>query len=141
MDFVKNRNNLQVNADTLYDYLIGNNVEKQIFAKNLIKRGRNFVIHKIDTELRFYPSRFMGYKDNTQEKHDKSRDEIRLGLNKENTVHGRKTDRHITSILGNHSESDEMDSEYRKFCKKYGIETNQTKKHKFWLAGSLIEGK
>jgi hypothetical protein len=68
MNFVKDRNDLRISADKLYEYLICNNIEKQIFAKNLIKRGRNFVIHKVDTELRFYPSRFMGYKDNTQEK-------------------------------------------------------------------------
>lgn len=57
------------NAETLHGYLFGRDENKKQFALDLIKNGRVFCVTEIGGQLFFAPSRFIGYKENTMDRH------------------------------------------------------------------------
>ena len=74
-EFVETRGDVINNIKTLYNYLRNkDNTELFGFASRIIKNGRVYVVENIDSHICFAPSRFVGYKDNTMEKH-KANDE------------------------------------------------------------------
>ncbi len=72
-DFIKTRNDVILNIKTLYSYL-GNKSDGATFqwAKSIFKNGRIYVIEIINSHVCFAPSRFVGYNENTAEKHQKN---------------------------------------------------------------------
>ena len=69
-DFIKTRDDVIDNIKTLYYYLRNrDDTEFFNFASQIIKNGRVYVVEIIDSHICFAPSRFVGYKDNTLEKH------------------------------------------------------------------------
>ena len=70
-DYIKKRENIISNIETLYSYLHGESGEdyKQ-WAIDRLKLGKNMVVEVIDGHICFAPSRFAGYLNNTREKHD-----------------------------------------------------------------------
>lgn len=69
--YIECRKDVQENILTLYAYL--QNEEEEYYyewAKERLSQGRNFVVEAIDGKLYFAPSRFVGYKQNSLEKHE-----------------------------------------------------------------------
>ena len=92
------------------------------FFHELVRRGRNFVSYQTGSDWRFAPSRYVGYKDNTQEKHEKSEDKD-----------GRKTDRALSKCLGGNPQPDRKKSKLLdEFSQKFSIKLDKNK-HKFFL--------
>ncbi|MCJ7698109.1 MAG: HNH endonuclease, partial [Thermoplasmata archaeon] len=64
MDLIDSISNLQKNLDTLEKYRNSTEAVYREFYKDLIKRGRCFVVYVHDNNTHFAPSRFIGYKEN-----------------------------------------------------------------------------
>lgn len=72
-DYIEKREDIISNIETLYSYLHGESGEdyKQ-WAVDKLKRGKNMVVEVIDGHICFAPSRFVGYLNNTKDKHDEN---------------------------------------------------------------------
>lgn len=69
-DFITSKEDVVENIKTLYGYLgTPNDAETYKWATGILKNGRIYVVEVIDSKLYFAPSRFVGYKKNTAEKH------------------------------------------------------------------------
>lgn len=126
MYLVENKDHIIQNLENLEYYLTEGDEIQMNQANQLIKRGTCFIAYQIDNELRFSPSRFVGYYDNTIEKHQRS-----------TTKHGGITNSAISKILhSNPLNDDQLDSEYIKYCHKLGIRPSEKGsfgvKRKFW---------
>ena len=74
-NYIECRKDVRENILTLYSYL--QNKEEEYYyewAKERLSQGRNFVVEAIDGKLYFAPSRFVGYKQNSLEKHEDNSD-------------------------------------------------------------------
>lgn len=72
-DFIETRDDVICNIKTLYHYLSEENDDNTYqWATSIFKKGKIYVIEIIDSHICFSPSRFVGYKDNTKEKHQKN---------------------------------------------------------------------
>ena len=69
-DFITSKEDVVENIKTLYGYL-GNpdDAETYKWATGILNNGRIYVVEVIDSKLYFAPSRFVGYKKNTADKH------------------------------------------------------------------------
>ncbi len=73
IDFIDTREDVIANIKTLYSYLNGDFGEAyKAWAVDKMKRGRNFVVEIIDGKVCFAPSRFVGYLNNTKDKHEQN---------------------------------------------------------------------
>ncbi len=121
MEVVITEEDIRENLSKFENYLCDGSNEEQQFSYGLIQRGSCFIAYEIDGELRFSPSRYTGYLDNTKTKH----------LNN-STKDGKETNAAINKIIGyTLSQSDELESEYNSFTSKLGIEPNK-KNRKYW---------
>lgn len=68
-DFIENRIDVIKNIYNLYCYTKSSIAEEREWALQRFKQGKWFVVEKFGNTLLFAPSRFVGYKDNTIEKH------------------------------------------------------------------------
>lgn len=68
-DFVTSREDVIKNIKTLYAYAQSGKVEYREWAEARYAQGTWFVVEKIEDQLYFAPSRFVGYKNNTLQKH------------------------------------------------------------------------
>ena len=94
--------------------------------RKLLRRGRKFVVRKIDGQVVFAPSRFVGYVDNTIERHK--------GNIEERRADGKETNPAITLVLGRDWESsDQFEKLYKSYCKSFGIENYSRHKRGYWL--------
>ena len=92
------------------------------FYYKLVRRGRNFISYQVEREWRFAPSRYIGYTNNSEEKHKQNVDKD-----------GRKTDRAISIVLGdNRKPNKKMLDQFHKFAKRFKIELGD-KEPKFWI--------
>ena len=72
-DYIEKREDIISNIETLYSYLHGESSEdNKQWAVDKLKRGKNMVVEVIDGHICFAPSRFVGYINNTREKHDEN---------------------------------------------------------------------
>lgn len=73
IDYIEKREDIISNIETLYSCLHGESGEdyKQ-WAVDKLKRGKNMVVEVIDGHICFAPSRFVGYLNNTKDKHDEN---------------------------------------------------------------------
>lgn len=70
-DFIETREDIVKNIKTLYSYLDGKvDSEHKDWAIQRMSQGKNYVIEVVDSQIYFAPSRFVGYVDNTMEKHE-----------------------------------------------------------------------
>lgn len=70
-DYIEKREDIISNIETLYSYLHGESGEDyKKWAVDKLKRGKNMVVEVINGHICFAPSRFVGYLNNTREKHD-----------------------------------------------------------------------
>ena len=129
MKLIETLEELKENARTLSAYLRSGDTVKQSFAKDLVRRGKCFVVFEFEDGLKFFPSRFLGYKSNTREKHDHGK-AMRL-------VDGKETNPRIDAILNCRSlPSEELKAGYVRFCESIGIHRHINKESKdkprFW---------
>lgn len=93
---------------------------------SLVKLGTCFLPYTSSTELAFAPSRFIGYVENTLQKHA-------ANARKD----GRLTTPAISAILGRNPEPDDaLENQYVAFCHSLGFEARRSgnfgAKRKFW---------
>ena len=130
------------NINTVEFYLTEGNEDEQAEASDLVRRGSCLIAYQIGNEIRFAPSRFLGYVNNSLKGHIRSQ------------VDGRETNVVINKILNSHPLPDENLQElYLGYCEGLGLKADN-KKHKFWkfelqvdfeknnaLTGEFPEGK
>jgi len=125
MELITNLDQLITNINTLESYLVGENEYETEEATLLVKRGTCFVAYQIGNEVRFAPSRFLGYKTNVLEQHSAS------------SKDGKETNKVICSILKvKPTPSDDLELVYFKYCHSLGIKPNEKgafgAPRKFW---------
>jgi hypothetical protein len=135
LPLIKNKNEILQNIKTLDGYLEKTNSPECEYAKGLIQRGKCFVVvSSPDGGYRFFPSRFMGYANNTMEKHEKMGEMRRI--TGKTTRDGKVTNPRITMFLGDliengHEQWSHFETEYKNFCRKLRIIPNSINR-KFW---------
>lgn len=127
MEHVKNMSEIIANITTLDEYL--QDSAKQDFALKLIKDGANFIAVKKDRGYRFYPSRYIGFKDNNHEVYIKY-----------NLEEGKDATPIISQILKhNPKASQDMEIAYRTYCEELGFmaaeKGNGGTERRFWIIG------
>lgn len=117
-DFVETRDDVIRNIKTLYYYLSDENDDDTYqWASSIFKNGRIYVIEIIDSHICFSPSRFVGYKDNTKDKHQ------------ENHGDGNQTN----DILKNYYQKvqdDRLDLVFQKELSRYHLSSGEKK---YWI--------
>lgn len=72
-DYIETREDIILNIETLYSYLHGDSgKESMLWAVDRLKRGKNMVVEVINNHIFFAPSRFVGYINNTKDKHEEN---------------------------------------------------------------------
>lgn len=110
-DFIEDRVDVIKNIYTLYSYTIGDNTEYRDWAVQRFKQGQWFIVEPFGDTLMFGPSRFVGYKDNNIEKHQKNHGDGKQ-TNKiflERKIYKKIADEYISA-------------EFEKFINRLGIE-------------------
>ncbi|WP_230374455.1 HNH endonuclease, partial [Vibrio cholerae] len=115
-------NQLESNLALFEKYLSEGTEEEQWFVYELIKRGTCFVSYDVRGEIRFSPSRYIGYAENTMDKH-----KAHTGKD------GRETNPAITKVLGVSLESNSnIEGKFLEFCQNIGVNPDN-KSRKYWF--------
>lgn len=118
-DFIETREDIVQNIKTLYSYLDGKvDSEHKDWAIQRMSRGSNYVIEVVDSQIYFAPSRFVGYVDNTMEKHVA------------NHGNGTETDNKI-KIFYQKVQDVKLDTLLQKAMSEYGIVVGAKK---YWIS-------
>lgn len=125
MPTVTTKNEIEENLKLFEDYLCEGTDDEQLFCSELIRKGSCFIAYKIGDELRFAPSRYIGYSKNTMQLHEQREKD------------GKETNPAITKLLGKLAQDDNLDTKYIEYCKSFRA-MPYNKKRKFWLLD--IEG-
>lgn len=121
METIESKDEIIENIERLEKYLCEGNDEERYFVIKLIKKGRCFVTYQVNGEIRFCPSRFVGYKSNNMNRHLSS-----------NSKDGRETNPVITKTLNIKLEpSGNLRNLHREYCQSFGVTPDNVKK-KFW---------
>ena len=121
MEFVETLKEIKANIKVIDGYLNGKDETEKEYAVDLVKRGFCFVAVKTDEGYKFYPSRFIGYADNSKEKHE---------MNFERD--GRDTNPVISRIIGSKLVQDaELEEAYKEYCNLLGFKSYK-RKRKYW---------
>jgi 5-methylcytosine-specific restriction protein A len=118
---IANKQDLLENINTL-DMILssGDNKEKKEL-KSMISRGSSLLCYKTDTELKFAPGKFLGYKDNNLLKYKTN-----------NIKDGRESNYIISKILNQKLQFTEiLEEQFVNYCENLGLQV-EDKKHKFW---------
>lgn len=111
MELISNSADIFRNIEYLEQAL----VRRDRRALALIKRGTCFVAYGQNDLVKFAPSRFIGYQDNTFEGHTKNQ-----------SKDGRETNPAISEALGSHAvPSEELELAYANYCRSLGFEPNE----------------
>jgi 5-methylcytosine-specific restriction protein A len=126
MKLIETKEELIANLETLENYLIDGDEFERTETIKLIKNGTCFVAYKVGCELRFAPSRYIGYADNSISKHK---------IN--DSKHGTITNIRIKKIFGKIAIVDsKLEKLYIEYCNSLGIYPNKTgsfgKTRKYW---------
>lgn len=115
MDVVKSMDEIRINMKTMDSYLIKADDSEYIYALSLISKGICFVADDSTGKFRFYPSRFIGYANNTMSKHECN-----------SSKDGRVTNPAISKVLNQKPEANsEMEIAYKEYCKSLGINVKE----------------
>lgn len=113
-DFIENRIDVIKNIYTLYSYAKSSNTEEKEWAIQRFKLGKWYVVEPLGNMLIFAPSRFVGYKNNTKEKHIS------------NPGNGVETNDKIKELkLYQEANDDYISKEFELFMSTLGIEKDQ----------------
>lgn len=117
-NYIQTHEDIISNIETLYSYLHGESGEdNRQWAVDKLKRGKNMVVEVMNGHIRFAPSRFVGYINNTREKHD------------ENHGNGTETD-NVLKTYYNKIQDGRLDLILQKELAKHG-ESSADKK--YWI--------
>jgi len=115
MGLIKTLKQLKQNIKNVEKYLTVGTDEEKVEMCGLIKRGTCFVAYSINEEVRFAPSRFLGYVYNELYKHNPSQTD------------GRKTNIAINEILGGKPvPMVVLERKYLAYCRSLGIQPNNS---------------
>lgn len=133
MQRVDGKEDLYANIALVEKYLTGeygSQTKEEMIE--LIRQGHNFICYNgKDSEgnerSHFVPSKYIGYKKNSIEKH--------LFNRERKIITGSETDARINKILGKKFENADLLEQYHEYCLSLGIpEDKQIKrKHQFWI--------
>jgi len=123
-EYIVNLAQLKANIETLENFLTSTDELRVIDAQKLIKQGTCFVAYEVDNEVRFAPSRYLGYKGNEPYKYLLD-------------IDGRETNKVITEILDYQPIEDlDLDKVYLAYCTKLGFTPSAAGRfgaqRKFW---------
>lgn len=122
MALISTLKQLHQNLETVENYLIDGNEDEQFRMRELIRRGRSFVAYSVNNEMRFAPSRFCGYVNNTLLKHIKN-----------DQKHGWDTNKTISKILHSAPLSDAaLEKSYISYCSFMGVEPSNYERRRYW---------
>lgn len=125
METIHTLDELRNNLRTIEDYLTSDDTDEASFAEDLIRRGTCFVAYEVGNQLRFAPSRFIGYLNNSVTEHLDNP-----------TKHGNITNRAVRQLLGREQPNIKLDEDYRTYCLTLGINPPTTgafgNQRKFW---------
>lgn len=122
MEIVRTWQQIKDNLDTLERYRYSSDPEESEFYRDMIRRGRCFVVHQQGDTLRFGPSRFVGYIDNSRQKHlDNPHKD------------GKETNPEISRILGySNTENRMLEQEHNRLCRDLGVVPYNVRRS-YWL--------
>lgn len=122
VELVYSESQLWKNIETIELYLNPYGyIDKRLFALDLIKNGVCLIAYKEGDEIKFAPSRFVGYVDNDMLKHESN-------VYKD----GRETSKAISDILGTKAQEDiVLEEAYKNFCQKNSLTVGE-RKRKYW---------
>lgn len=117
-DFITSKEDVVENIKTLYGYL-GNpdDAETYKWATGILKNGRIYVVEVIDSKLYFAPSRFVGYKKNTADKH------------RENHGDGNQTNDKLVEYYQK-VQDERLDAAFRSVLENYDLSSGDKK---YWI--------
>lgn len=117
-DFITSKEDVVENIKTLYGYL-GNpdDTETYKWATGILKNGRIYVVEVIDSKLYFAPSRFVGYKKNTADKH------------RENHGDGNQTNDKLVEYYQK-VQDERLDAAFRSVLENYDLSSGDKK---YWI--------
>lgn len=127
------------NAERFDNYLKSGTPSEKEFAIRCIALGNCFVVIKEKDDYKFYPSKYIGYQNNSEANYWKAYGSAGPIVGEEKygdaacfTFDGRMSNKAITKILGCCCEKDyEMSEKFIAYCNKYGLKGSD--KRKFWL--------
>ena len=127
MELVKSLEEIRHNIAVLNAYLDKKTDPEYSYALGLVKRGICFVADSSSGKYRFYPSRFIGYANNTMDKHMSN-----------TTKDGKKTNPAISTILHDKPQHNlQLEELYQTYCPSLGFEANEKGSRgidrKYWL--------
>lgn len=123
-NFIETREDVVQNIKTLYSYLNDkSNDSTYQWATGIFKNGRTYVIEIVDSNLRFAPSRFVGYKDNSIKKHQ------------EDPGNGNLTNE-VLSELYQKEDDERLEQLFQKELARYDLSTT-SKKRKYWIPDNI----
>lgn len=123
---VNNFTDIMKNIHTLEKYRKSGNPREFQFYKDIIGKGKVFVVVEINGRYYFAPSRFVGYSENNKEKHESNPDKD-----------GRDTNPEIDRVLGKHEINSNMEDEFLKFCEQNDIEPDNNER-KYWKVSLIL---
>jgi hypothetical protein len=127
MQLIESEEQLITNIETVECYLTEGSEDEKREVVNLIKRGTCFIAYKISNEIRFAPSRFIGYQNNNLKLHKSFA-----------TKDGRITNDAINKILNSQPiQIKDIEEKYVQYCESLGIIANEKgafgAPRKYWL--------
>lgn len=136
---VKNRNDIYTNIALVEAYLANQyGIEARTQMVELIRQGNNFICYNGKDssgkeQPHFVPSKYIGYKKNSLQKH--------LFNRKNKLITGSETDISIDRILGKKFENADLVEQYHEYCTSLGIskEKRTKRKHQFWILEDSFE--
>ena len=126
MHCIQSLEEIRQNILTLDRYLEEKHSIEYLFGLNLIKKGICSIAVKVESDYRFYPSRFTGYTGNCMDRH----------LNNQEKD-GRITTPALSKVLGQPlAVSSCLDRVYKSYCERLGFVANDkgtySVQRKFW---------
>lgn len=130
MKLVRDLDQLIENSAKFDSYRLSTRSAEQTFYKDRVRLGKMFLHIKTSDRSLFCPSRFVGYENNSIQKH--------LAFDEKT---GTRTNQVINSILGRHDVESNSEKDFLSHCVKHAIEP-ANKQREYWIVnfdGTLPE--
>ena len=120
MDLVESIDEIIENIMTLNSYLFDDrDYYNRDWAEERIRLGSNFVACRIEGRIMFYPTRFIGYKNNDMDRHSRE------------YIDGRDTTNLMNKLFNGKCQTDILENEYLDFMAYLELKPTN-KKRKYW---------
>lgn len=124
MRCVRSWDEIRGNLFTLEQYRASRDASLSEYYRNLIRRGECFVVYCMNGRTLFGPSRFIGYANNTRQRH--ARNQEKSGIVTNPAIQKLLRDRFVHNAT--------LERVYREFCRQEGIQPAD-RNHKFIQTG------